>query len=153
MPRSSDFTQETADAICQRIALGQSLREITRDENMPDQSTVYRWLAVNEPFREQYARARSDQADYFLDELLEIADDGSNDWMLRNHGQDDDVEVPNHDHINRSKLRVDARKWAMSKLAPKKYGEKLTTEHTGADGKPMPPLINLVISGDKPGGG
>ena len=91
---------------------------------MPDKSTILRWLDAHAEFRDQYARAREAQADHFAEEILEISDDGTNDWMRRQQGEDT-VEVANHEHISRSKLRVDARKWLMSKMAPKKYGDKL----------------------------
>lgn len=129
--RPSSYTDETAAIICERIANGQSLREVCRDEAMPGKSTVMRWLGEREAFRDQYARAREAQADYWADEILEISDDGSNDWMKRQHGDDDPVEVPNHEHISRSKLRVDSRKWLMSKLAPKKYGDRVEQVHSG----------------------
>lgn len=130
--RPSLYTPETAALICQRIADGQSLREICRADDMPDKATVFRWLGDEKrsDFRDQYARAREAQADHFAEEILEISDDGSNDWMLRQQGEDT-VEVANHEHISRSKLRVDSRKWLMSKLAPKKYGDKLDLEHSG----------------------
>lgn len=126
--RPSAFTQKTADAICARIADGESLRQICRDAAMPDKSTVMRWLDAHAAFRDQYARARELQADHFADEILEIADDGTNDWMTREGKDGDGIEVANHEHINRSRLRVDSRKWLMSKLAPKKYGEKITAD-------------------------
>lgn len=161
MGRPSSFTQETADTICQRLAEGQSLREICRDPKMPHRATVLRWLAVpeNEIFRDQYARAREAQADHWADEILEIADDGTNDWMDRRAATgggrseaagDAEETVPNHEHINRSKLRVDARKWLMSKLAPKKYGEKIT--HAGDPDNPMTlvPAINVTIGSSEP---
>ena len=125
MARPSDYTPETAAAICARIADGQSLREIGSVEGMPAKRTILAWLDRHVEFQHQYARAREAQADHFGEEILEIADDGTNDWMKRQHGDDDPVEVPNHEHISRSKLRVDARKWLMSKMAPKKYGDKL----------------------------
>lgn len=131
MARPSDFTPEIAAEICARIANGQSVREIGRADDMPADRTIWRWLNEFEPFRQQYVRAKEAQADHFGEEILEIADDGTNDWMLRQHGEDDTVEVPNHEHIQRSKLRVDARKWLMSKMAPKKYGDKLDVEQSG----------------------
>ena len=125
----SSFTQEKADAICERLAEGESLRSICKGEDMPNKSTVMRWLADNEAFRDQYARAREAQADHLAEEILQIADDGSNDTY-----QTDDGEAVNHDVIARSRLRVDARKWLASKMAPKKYGDKLQAELTGANG-------------------
>lgn len=132
MGRPSEFAQETADVLCERIAQGESVRSITKDELMPSSTTVYRWLQEKESFREQYARAKEIQAEVMADELLEIADDGSNDWMTKRFGETE-VKMPNPEVLLRSKLRVDTRKWIMSKLLPKKYGDKL--QHTGGDGE------------------
>ena len=129
MARQGEFTQETADAICERLAGGESLRAIVADDDMPGQSTVFRWLAANDSFREQYARAREAQADFLFEEILTIADDGSNDTYETENGP-----ATNHDVIARSRLRVDARKWMASKMAPKKYGDKLAIG--GADDLP-----------------
>jgi hypothetical protein len=119
--RPSDFTQEIADAICERIADGESLRAICLPEDMPARSTVFRWLAAHKEFQYQYARAREEQADALFDEILQIADDGRNDSYT-----DDDGNVrTDHDVIARSRLRVDSRKWMAGKLRPKKYGERL----------------------------
>lgn len=87
---------------------------------MPRQATVFRWLDSNEAFREQYTHARVKQADFYADQIIEIADETSNDTEITEHG-----EKPNSEWIARSRLRVDARKWVMSKLAPKKYGDKI----------------------------
>ncbi len=123
MARPSKFTQSLADKICERIAGGESLRLICADAKMPGKTTVMRWLADNglPEFRDQYAHAREAQADHFADEILAIADDGSNDTYTTEDGR----EVVNHDYIQRSRLRVDTRKWLMSKVAPKKYGDKM----------------------------
>jgi len=135
--RPSDYSAETATDICTRLGLGESLREICRDEDMPDKSTVMRWLASKPEFRDQYASAREAQADYFAEEILEIADDGSNDWMERKRPDGSVEEVENREVLNRSRLRVDTRKWLMARMAPKKYGDKITQEHTGQDGGPL----------------
>jgi hypothetical protein len=119
------------DVICQRLVDGHSLREICRDEAMPSRSTVFRWLAKDEDFRRLYASARELQADVMVEEILEIADDSRNDYVMRMIGEEA-VEVPDHEHINRSRLRIDARKWLMAKMAPKKYGEKLELAHSGS---------------------
>jgi hypothetical protein len=131
--RPSDYTQDITSKICERIADGESLRSICSEEGMPDKATVFRWLAVHEAFRDQYARARETQADSLFDEILAIADDGSNDWMLRKRG-DSEAWVENGEAIRRSQLRVDARKWMAGKLQPKKYGDKIVNELTGKDG-------------------
>lgn len=118
--RPSDFSEATADAICAGLADGRSLRKICLDEGMPSQTTVFRWLADERyaTFREQYVRAREAQADALFDECLDIADDGSNDYM----GEDDTY---NGDAVARSRLRIDTRKWMAGKLRPKVYGDKL----------------------------
>ena len=132
--RPTLYTEALALEICRRMADGESLRSVCRDEAMPDKSTVLRWLGDKEngAFRDQYARAREMQADALFDEALEIANDGSNDWMEQ---FDKDGEASgwklNGEHVQRSKLRVDTYKWAAGKLAPKKYGDRLDLRHGG----------------------
>jgi hypothetical protein len=124
MGRPSRYTPGKAAAICARIADGESLRAICAAGH-PDKATVFRWLEANLEFRDQYARAREAQADTYADEIVEIADDGTRDYRMV-----DGHELVDHDHIARSRLRVDARKWVAAKLRPKKYGEKV--DLTGA---------------------
>lgn len=118
--------------ICERIANGESLRTICADEGMPGKSTVFRWLEdeKNADMRDQYARAREAQADHFVDEILEIADNGTNDWMEKN-GDGSVGYAFNGEHVQRSKLRIDARKWLAGKLRPKVYGDRVQQEHSG----------------------
>jgi hypothetical protein len=126
MGRPSSFTQEVADAICVRLMDGESLREICASEEMPDRVTVYRWLQSSEAFRNQYAHARDVQADTYADETKAIADDGSNDWMEKfgKDGESIGWQV-NGEAVARSRLRLDQRKWHASKLAPKRYGDRV----------------------------
>jgi hypothetical protein len=144
--RPSLFTAELAAAICERISLGESLRSICRDEKMPDRATVFRWLSQDEAFRDQYARSREEQAETLAEELLEIADDATNDWMERN-ADDNAGWVANGEHIQRSRLRVDTRKWIASKLLPKKYGDATLLKHADADGNRIQAIVNVTISG------
>lgn len=150
--RPSDYSVETTTAICIRLGLGESLREICRDEVMPSKTTVMRWLAEHSEFRDQYASAREAQADYYAEEIIEISDDGTNDWMLRKQG-DDEIEVENKEVLARSRLRVDTRKWLMARMAPKKYGDKVTQEHVGDPDKPLNVIsrIETVIVDPKTG--
>lgn len=105
---------------------------------MPNKSTVFRWLATHKEFSDQYARAREEQAEALADEILSIADDGSNDWMEKQDKNGQSIGwVVNGEAVNRSRLRVESRKWIASKLKPKKYGEKLAQEISGADGQPL----------------
>lgn len=133
--RPSDYTAETAKIICMRMAEGESLREICRGDGMPGQRTVFQWLQKHSEFAQQYAKAREQLLEHWADEIVEIADDGSNDWMERENKDGSTYETVRADHINRSRLRVDTRKWLMSKLAPKKYGDRLT--HAGDSENPL----------------
>ncbi|MBH9645062.1 terminase small subunit-like protein [Burkholderia vietnamiensis] len=119
------FTQELADTICEHLVSGLSLRQIEAIEGMPSKTTILRWLADDRftSFRDQYARARDMQAEGMADEILEIADDGRNDWMeIQNRDGDNIGWKVNGEAVQRSRLRIDARKWLLSKLLPKKYG-------------------------------
>ena len=111
--------------ILDRLAAGESLRAICRTEGFPTEGTVRLW-AREEPFATQYAQAREAGYGRMADELLEIADDGTNDtYLVKARNGEDDEERVNHDHIARSRLRVDTRKWLLSKMLPKVYGDKV----------------------------
>lgn len=143
--RSSVVTQRLMDRICERIAGGETIRQIASDETMPAASTMYLAFATNFEFSEQYARAREAQLMRWEDELLEIADDATNDWMERRNDDDESFLVTNHEHISRSKVRIDARKWLMAKRAPKKYGDKVSQELSGPDGAPVRTEVKVMI--------
>lgn len=131
--RPTKYTKAIADKICEQLANGMTLREVCRAEDMPPEQTVRRWaLEDREGFSAQYARAREIGYMVMADELLEISDDGRNDWMERN-GEDDRGWVANGEHMGRSRLRVDTRKWLLSKALPKLYGDKITTTHEAGD--------------------
>ncbi len=138
--RPSLFTEALAAKICRRLAEGETLRAICRDPVMPDKATILRWLADKKKadFRDQYAHAREMQADALFDEALEIADDASGDWAVDKDGK----KTLDHEHVQRSRLRVDTRKWAAGKLAPKRYGDKL--QHTGEGGGPIRTEVDLT---------
>lgn len=98
--RPTEHTPERAAEILERIANGESLNAMCKDDHLPAKSTVLGWVVDDrEGFADQYARARAIQAEGLTDELFDIAD----------HGKD----------VNRDKLRVDARKWYISKVLPK----------------------------------
>ena len=130
--RPSTYTKVLAFKICKRLAEGETLRNICRDPEMPRLSTVMEWnLKDREGFSEQYARARTAQAEHLFDEILEIADDSSEDMMTITTGKGREVEVENREVTNRSRLRVDTRKWYLSKVLPKKFGEKMDVTTDG----------------------
>ena len=130
MGRPSTFSQELGLAICEKLVEGLSLRTICLADDMPAVSTVMLWLTKHKEFSEQYAHAREAQADTLADEMLDIADDASNDWMERPENRGGGWEL-NGDHVQRSRLRLDTRKWIAAKLKPKKYGDKVETTHKG----------------------
>lgn len=125
MPRPTDYTEEIASRICAELAEGRSLRDVCSDEGMPDKSTVFRWLPKHPEFRDQYARAQEDRTAAMAEDMLEIAD-----------GEERDADV--HADVQRDKLRIDTRKWLMSKMAPKRYGDKQEIDHKSSDGSMTP---------------
>lgn len=143
MGRPSIYTQELADKICLGLMEGKSLRSVCTADDMPDRASVYNWLQKNQDFFGQYTRAREVQAEHYADEINDIADDGSNDYMMVMRGAQE-VEVINHENIQRSRLRVDSRKWIVSKLLPKKYGDKVQTEISGPEGAPLTLKVEFV---------
>lgn len=117
--RPTKFTQNIFDSICEEISTtSKSLKVICKTFYIST-VTFYKWMKGNEALINIYARAREAQAEILADEIIEIADNSEKDTI-----QTDTGELPNNEWIARSRLRVDARKWAASKLAPKKYGEK-----------------------------
>lgn len=106
MPRPLEFNEAVADAICERLADGESLRSICRDDDMPSKSTVFKWLGLIPAFADQYARARETQADSLADDIVDIADNKT-------------LEP------NDKRVRIDARKWLAGKLRPRAYGDKV----------------------------
>lgn len=152
--RPSKYTDEIRDEICSRLATGESLRSICKDDHLPDRRTVHRWIIENigeevqgdtviaEGFCHHYTRARDLGLDEMADDLLDIADDGTNDWMEKtiNKGKDNEyeIEVLNKEAVMRSRLRVDTRKWYLSKMAPKRYGDSRKIEHQQLDGDGKP---------------
>ncbi len=143
--RPSDYTQELADEICSQLADGVSLRTVCLPDSMPDKATVFRWLRSKQEFCDQYEKAKAECADLFVEEIIEIADDGTNDWMEKQNKDGSTYEVVNSEHIQRSRLRVDARKWIASKLKPKKYGDK-TVLSADPDGLPLSLKVDFVRS-------
>jgi hypothetical protein len=107
--------QEVQKRICELLSLGMSLHKICAMDGMPDISNVIAWRWDDPEFHKQYVRAREDQADYYADEITEIADTETD--------------------PNKARVRIDARKWVASKLKSKSYGDKVTNEITNKDGE------------------
>lgn len=125
--RPSEYSQQAADELCEYLAQGKSLISYCKLPSTPGFTTVMRWLAEREEFRDQYARAREAQADYYAEEVVEIASTvlPAIKRTESRSGKRKHVEEVHGDAVERSRLMMDARKWYAGKLAPKKYGEKL----------------------------
>ena len=128
--RPTDYSQEKASLICSRMAEGESLRSICRDDSMPALSTVFLWVTKHSEFSEQYKLAMASRADAMFEDMIDIADDGRNDYIVSGEGE----ERFNTEHVQRSRLRLDTRKWMLSKMLPKKYGDKIIDDPVGNDG-------------------
>jgi len=110
------FTPAIEEDILSRIVEGESLRKIASTKGYPSPASIIRHAHACEEFGKRYAAARESAMELKADEILEIAD-----------AEDEDVQ--------RSRLRVDTRKWLMSKIIPQRYGDKV--QHTGQDGGPI----------------
>jgi len=130
--RPSSFSQEVADEICERLSQGEPLRQICRDDRMPAWQTVYGWKAAHEEFSKRIASAREAGFDAIAEECLDIADETAFDTVSTEHG-----DRANTEWISRSKLRVETRLKLLAKWDPKRYGDKITQELTGANGGPV----------------
>lgn len=165
--RPSKYSDEVRDEICARLATGESLRSICKSDHLPERMTVHRWIihnvgevkddtgtVIEEGFSYHYTRARDLGLDEMADDLLDIADDGSNDWIEKtiNKGKSNEetIEMLNKEAVMRSRLRVDTRKWYLSKMAPKRYGESRKIEHQQLDGEGAPtdaPSTQINVNG------
>ncbi|WP_425280324.1 hypothetical protein [Sinorhizobium fredii] len=128
MAGKSQWGVETREQILEKLSIGKSLREICSAEGMPSESLARKWVMQDEDFGAQYARAREAGMEALADEILQIADSQEGDILKTEDGR----EIVNHDAIQRARLRVDTRKWLMSKIAPKKYGDRLDLNHSGS---------------------
>lgn len=113
------------EAIFDDIANGKSLRQSCEDRGV-HKTQVRRAIEADEAVRVQYARAREEQAHFYADEIIEIADK---------------TDL----HPDDKRVRNDARKWFASKVAPKVYGDKVTTEHTGQIGVTISKIENVIV--------
>jgi len=138
----ASYTKENKDLILNNIfddiTQGLAVRNAIKKENISF-STFYIWLDDDEDKSKQYARATEIRAEAMAEDILQICDAFENDVVLDQEGK----EITNHNVIQRDRLRVDTRKWLMSKMMPKKYSDRQQIDHT-TDGKSLnTPLMNL----------
>lgn len=141
MGRKSTYTPEISAAICARLADGESLNAICKDEDMPAESTVRAWALDNvHGFTANYARAREIGYEKHADLIIKLADDARIGTKTTRKASGD-VETVEGDMVERSRLQIDARKWILSKMLPKKYGDKVAVS-----GDPDNPLrVETVV--------
>lgn len=138
----TDDLREKINIICERIAHGESLRSILKDKIPFSKSTFFDIVNDNKDIADQYARAMTERHDHLFEEILIIADSQENDISLLPDG----TEVINHNAIQRNRLQIDARKWALSKMNPKKYGDKIDMT---TDGKAFQQVVLALPPEDK----
>lgn len=141
--RPSTFTQAVADAICERLAKGEPLAQICRDEDMPAVRTVSDWKAAHEAFAADFAHAREEGYDQIAADCLDIADETGKDTIYGDNGARADTEW-----ISRSKLRIETRLKLLAKWDPKRYGDKMDVNHGGQGDNPI--NMNWSINFVKP---
>lgn len=131
------------DIICEDIINGASLRKAISKHKPLKATTFFKWLRDDEIKREQYARATIERAELMFEDMFDIADDGTNDWMEKFNDKGESTGwAVNGENIQRSRVRIDTRKWALSKMMPKKYGEKLDVT---TDGQPIQSTPTIVF--------
>jgi len=142
------YTDEQIESIFKSvmdmIEEGMPLRQILRLKDMPSTQTFYRWLKFDEEKSKRYARSSDIRADQIFDEMFDIADNGTNDYTEFENSEGIKVSKFNPENVQRSRLRIDTRKWALSKMNPKKYGDKLDLSSGGEKiTAPSPLIINV----------
>lgn len=127
MGRPTIYNEEIAARICKLVAAHSfGLKKLCRTyPDLPDQDTINEWRRKYDDFSDQYTLAKREQADLMAEEIIDIADDGENDWMETQDDQGGEAWKINGEHIQRSRLRIDSRKWLAAKLSPKIYGVSL----------------------------
>ena len=129
MAYSKEEKEKIYTHIFNEIIEGRALRTILKtDTGMPPAITFFDWISKDDEKAKQYAHACELRAESIFDEIIEIADDKSRDITITENG-----EIANNEFIQRSRIRIDARKWIASKLNPKKFGEKI--DHTSGGEK------------------
>lgn len=144
MPAHSKKTAEVTDAIIRRISEGEPLAVICRDPGMPTPACWGNWLKEDESLVIAYARAREIGFDAIAAECLSIAEDGSKDYATKKREDGSAYEAFDSEHVQRSKLRIETRLKLLAKWDPKRYGEKVTQELTGAGGAPLFPAQKMT---------
>lgn len=133
-PPKVDYTVELSEAICERLANGESGTSVCKDDGMPTWSMLQQWRRKYPDFERRYRLAREACCEYYADSIVDIADDGRNDYIERMTPQGRTVRVFDRESFERSRLRLDARKWTVSKILRHVYGDKSEVDVRTPDG-------------------
>jgi hypothetical protein len=145
MGRPTLYTPELAERILHELGEGRTVRDICRADGMPTGATVRQWVIEDrDGFAEPYRRARESAYHDMEAELLEIVDDGRNDWMERRTRAGGRETVLNRENIQRSRLRYDARRWLLSNALPKRYGNRIAAEAKDEASNPWVEFLKLI---------
>ena len=149
--RPSKYSEALASKICKLIAEGEKVVDVCKRKGMPSVGTVFRWMHDKEGFREMYDRAREERAHRIFDDMLEIADDGTNDYVekFNKNGESMGPQLDS-EHVQRSRLRIETRKWIVSKLCPKQFGDRQQMALTGPEDGPVQVTIRKISAADIP---
>lgn len=140
MAYSEKEVTEVFNTICDELEKGFSLRSILRRENMPSSRTFFKWIDEDTEKVKQYERSVELRSELLFDEIIEIADKQGEDVGEDEQGN----KVINHNIVQRNRLQIDARKWALSKMLPKKFGDK-TDITSGGEKISAPSSIQVEI--------
>jgi hypothetical protein len=130
------YNEIVAEYILGRLSAGESLKKICKTPGYPTSHTVMQWVnypnEIQRPgFQDRYLQAREVGYHLMADELVDIADDSSKDIKKKWVGGKE-IEVIDQENIARDRLRVDTRKFILSKVLPKIYGDSIKIEHSGS---------------------
>ena len=128
--------------ILERVSKGEALRVVLRNPDLPSSITFYKWLDADAELAKRYTRACDERAEAIFEDILDIADDASKDSIDVDLGGGVVVQKTDYENIQRSRLRVDARKWMLAKLKPSKYGDKVEATLKGDASAPIT-VLNL----------
>jgi hypothetical protein len=127
------YTPEVTQKLLAFLANGKPLKTACLEKGMPAIDIVFDWMRKYPDFKEAYILAKRESVDALVEEMLEIADDGKNDTY-----KEKGLIKTNWDVVERSRLRVETRKWLIGKLAPSRFGDKLDIT---SDGRALPAPI------------
>ena len=151
--RPPAYTPETGKYICDEISKGRTMTSIVKEPGMPSLPTIYSWLnrlstTFSEDFLKSYITAREIQAEVYADQTVDICDASEHDMVVvkkvdKKTGATVTDILPDIEHIQRSRLRVETRKWVAAHLLPRKFSDKM--QLTGKDDTPLVPVSTKVI--------